>query len=95
MVAVHEQLTIFDFLEGAEGYAFVSPLSPKYSLNDRVKVLSPSPETNEEDFYYLERFKNKVGVIVERYQNKKGFQYYVTFPSMNETGIFYEGDLTQ
>ncbi|MEH7464592.1 hypothetical protein V7166_21785 [Bacillus thuringiensis] len=92
---MHEQLTIFDFLERAGGYAFVSPPSPKYSLNDRVKVLASSPETNEKDFYYLERFKNKVGLIVERCQNKKGFQYYVAFPSMNETGIFYEEDLTQ
>ncbi|MBU8908163.1 hypothetical protein [Desertibacillus haloalkaliphilus] len=76
----------------AEVQEMVSPMAinDELDIGDRVKAIKPTADMDSEDYYYLDRFKGKKGVVTHLYRNKV-VSYQVEFGC--DVGVFHRDDL--
>lgn len=62
-------------------------------IGQKVKIKKITKDTTAaEDYYYLKKFENQVGTIIERNQCRSGIYSYRIEFKKGETGYFYQQD---
>ena len=61
-----------------------------YYIGDRVKIKPPTEGMDSEDYYYLQSFQKKTGVVV-KIEGDQTLYYHIDFDG--NVGIFYNHDL--